>query len=321
MEQLISLLDSTIRVSTPLVLAALAGLFSERSGVVDIGLEGKMLTASFASAAVAFYTGSPWLGLLAGMLAALILSMLHALVSVTYNGNQLISGMAVNTIASGITPVLALAWFNQGGNSPQLPDSARFQELVLPFAEQLHSVPVIGPIYSNLISGHSILVYLAFLVVLPLVTWVIYCSRFGLRLRAVGENPHAADTAGVSVAQVRDLALMCNGLLCGMAGTFLSVYQTGSFIKEMTAGKGYLALAALIFGKWRPLYAVLGCLLFAFADASQIRLEGVSLPIVGEIPSQFIQVIPYVLTVLLLAGFVGRAVAPKAIGIPFVKSR
>jgi len=321
MEQLISLLDSTIRVSTPLILAALAGLFSERSGVVDIGLEGKMLTAAFASASVAYLTGNPWLGLMAGMAASMVLSMLHALVSVTYNGNQLISGMAVNTIASGITPVLALAWFQQGGNTPPLDDSARFQELTLPFADRLSDVPVIGPIYSNLISGHCILVYLTFLLVLPLVTWVVYRSRFGLRLRAVGENPHAADTAGISVARVRYLALMCNGLLCGMAGTFLSVYQTGSFIKEMTAGKGFLALAALIFGKWRPVYAVLGCLLFAFADAVQIRLEGVSLPLIGEIPSQFIQVIPYVLTVLLLAGFVGKAVAPKAIGIPFVKSR
>jgi len=240
---------------------------------------------------------------------------------VTYNGNQLISGMAVNTVASGVTPVLALAWFNQGGNTPSLPDSARFHELTLPFAPALSGVPVVGPLYSRLISGHCILVYLTFLVILPLVAWVIYRSRFGLRLRAVGENPHAADTAGVGVARVRYLALLCNGLLCGMAGTFFSVYQTGSFIKEMTAGKGYLALAALIFGKWHPLYAVIGCLLFAFADAVQIRLEGVALPLVGEIPSQFIQVIPYVLTVLLLAGFVGRAVAPKAVGIPFVKSR
>jgi ABC-type uncharacterized transport system permease subunit len=321
MDQFISLLDSTVRVATPLMLAALAGLFSERSGVVDIGLEGKMLTAAFASASVAYISGNPWLGLLAGMAAATILSMLHALVSVTYNGNQLISGMAVNTVASGLTPVLALAWFNQGGNTPPLPDAARFHELVLPFAPQLRDVPLLGALYSRLISGHSILVYLTFIVILPMLTWLIYRSRFGLRLRAVGENPHAADTAGISVARVRYLALLCNGMLCGMAGTFFSVYQTGSFIKEMTAGKGYLALAALIFGKWHPLFAVAGCLLFAFADAVQIRLEGVALPVIGEIPSQFIQVIPYVLTVLLLAGFVGKAVAPKAVGIPFIKSR
>jgi simple sugar transport system permease protein len=155
----------------------------------------------------------------------------------------------------------------------------------------------------------------------PAVAWLVYRSRFGLRLRAVGENPHAADTAGVSVARMRYLALFWGGVLCGIAGTYLSVYQTGSFIREMSAGKGFLALAALIFGKWRPWQAVIGCLLFAFADALQIRLEGVALPGIGIIPSQFIQVIPYVLTVLLLAGFVGRAQAPKAIGVPFVKSR
>jgi simple sugar transport system permease protein len=182
-------------------------------------------------------------------------------------------------------------------------------------------VPVIGEVYNNLISGHCILVYITFGLILPLVTWVLYRSRFGLRLRAVGENPHAADTAGISVARVRYMALVCNGMLCGMAGTFLSVYQTGSFIKEMTAGKGFLALAALIFGKWRPFYAMLGCLLFAFSDAVQIRLEGVPLPLIGAIPSQFIEAIPYIMTVLLLAGFVGKSIPPKAIGEPFVKSR
>ncbi|MEN7429487.1 ABC transporter permease [Chromobacterium sp. TRC.1.1.SA] len=316
-----SLLDSTVRVATPLVLAALAGMFSERSGVVDISLEGKMLAAAFASAAAAYVTHNPWIGLLAGMMAAVSLAMVHAFVSVTYNGNQLISGMAINTIASGITPVLALAWFQQGGNSPQLPDDGRFHEIALPFADALRDVPVVGLVYSKLISGHSILVYLTVFIVIPLVTWVLYKTRFGLRLRAVGENPHAADTAGISVAKVRYTALFWGGMLCGMAGTYLSVYQTGSFIKEMTAGKGFLALAALIFGKWRPVPAVIGCLLFAFADAIQIRLEGVALPVVGQIPSQAIAVIPYVLTVLLLAGFVGRALAPKAIGVPFVKSR
>ncbi|MCD5327461.1 ABC transporter permease [Chromobacterium piscinae] len=321
MEMFFSLLDSTVRVATPLVLAALAGMFSERSGVVDISLEGKMLAAAFASAAAAYVTHNPWIGLLAGMMAAVSLAMVHAFVSVTYNGNQLISGMAINTIASGITPVLALAWFQQGGNSPQLPDDGRFHEITLPFADALRDVPVVGLVYSKLISGHSILVYLTVFIVIPLVTWMLYKTRFGLRLRAVGENPHAADTAGISVAKVRYTALFWGGMLCGMAGTYLSVYQTGSFIKEMTAGKGFLALAALIFGKWRPVPAVIGCLLFAFADAIQIRLEGVALPVVGQIPSQAIAVIPYVLTVLLLAGFVGRALAPKAIGVPFVKSR
>ncbi|VEB42847.1 L-arabinose transporter permease protein [Chromobacterium violaceum] len=207
MEMFFSLLDSTVRVATPLVLAALAGMFSERSGVVDISLEGKMLAAAFASAAAAYVTHNPWIGLLAGMMAAVSLAMVHAFVSVTYNGNQLISGMAINTIASGITPVLALAWFQQGGNSPQLPDDGRFHEITLPFADALRDVPVVGLVYSKLISGHSILVYLTVFIIIPLVTWVLYKTRFGLRLRAVGENPHAADTAGISVAKVRYTAL------------------------------------------------------------------------------------------------------------------
>ncbi|OQS44520.1 ABC transporter permease [Chromobacterium haemolyticum] len=321
MEIFFSLLDSTLRVATPLILAAMAGMFSERSGVVDISLEGKMLVAAFAAAAAAFATQSPWIGMACGIAASVAMAMIHAFVSVTYNGNQLISGMALNTVASGITPVLGLAWFQQGGNTPQLPDEGRFHEIALPFANELRDVPLLGQLYSKLLSGHSILVYLTLFLIVPLVTWVLYKSRFGLRLRAVGENPHAADTAGISVAKVRYTALFWGGVLCGIAGTYLSVYQTGSFIKEMTAGKGFLALAALIFGKWKPLPAVLGCLVFAFADAIQIRLEGVALPGIGQIPSQAIAIIPYVLTVLLLAGFVGRAVAPKAIGIPFVKSR
>lgn len=321
MEIFFSLLDSTLRVATPLILAAMAGMFSERSGVVDISLEGKMLVAAFAAAAAAFATQNPWIGMACGIAASVAMAMIHAFVSVTYNGNQLISGMALNTVASGITPVLGLAWFQQGGNTPQLPDEGRFHEIALPFANELRDVPLLGQLYSKLLSGHSILVYLTLFLIVPLVAWVLYKSRFGLRLRAVGENPHAADTAGISVAKVRYTALFWGGVLCGIAGTYLSVYQTGSFIKEMTAGKGFLALAALIFGKWKPLPAVLGCLVFAFADAIQIRLEGVALPGIGQIPSQAIAVIPYVLTVLLLAGFVGRAVAPKAIGIPFVKSR
>lgn len=320
MEQFISLFESTVRVATPLILAALAGLFSERSGIVDISLEGKMLAAAFASAAAAVVFHSPWIGLGAGIAVAVALAMLHGCVSVTFKGNQLISGMSINIIASGLTPVLALAWFQQGGSTPQLDAASRFHEVALPFADAVKDVPVLGDIYSRMLSGYPILVYLTVLIT-PAVAWLIYGSRFGMRVRAVGENPHAADTAGISVARVRYLALFWGGVLCGIAGSYLSVYQTGSFIRDMTAGKGFLALAALIFGKWRPWQAVLGCLLFAFADAVQIRLEGVAIPGIGAIPSEFIGVIPYILTVLLLAGFVGRAVAPKAIGVPFVKSR
>ena len=184
----------------------------------------------------------------------------------------------------------------------------------------MRDVPIVGLIYSELISGHNILVYLT-AVIVPLVAWIVYKTRFGLRLRAVGENPSAVDTAGISVTAMRYKALLFTGVLCGIAGTYLSTAHGSSFIRDMTAGKGYLALAALIFAKWRPVPALFACLLFAFTDAIQVRLQGIPLPIVGEIPTQAIQALPYVATVLLLAGFVGRAIAPKAIGQPYVKER
>ncbi len=319
--ELFSVLESTVRSGTPLVLASLAGLFSERSGVVDISLEGKMLAAAFASAAFAYAFHSPWIGLMAGIGASVLFAMLHGFISVTYSGNQLISGMAINIIVSGITPVVGLAWFQLGGSTPGLDEvGGRFRPIIWPGAEAVKDVPIVGQFYYHVISGHSILVYLTVLIV-PVVAWVLYRSRFGLRLRAVGENPHAADTAGINVARVRYIALFCGGVLCGMSGTFLSVALNGSFGREMSGGRGFMALAALIFGKWRPVPAMIGCLMFAFLEAVQYQIQGQSLPIVGEIPTQLIQAIPYVLTVLLLAGFVGRAVAPKAIGIPFVKSR
>lgn len=315
MDMIFSVLDATLRVSTPLVLAALAGLFSERSGVVDLALEGKMLAAAFAAACVAYLAQSPWAGLAAGMAAGVMVALLHGVVSITYNGNQLISGVAINMMVSGVTPVLALAWFQQGGRTPTLSDDARFTAVDLPFADTIAHSPVLKTFF-----GHNILVYLA-LAVIFVVSWVVYKSRFGLRLRAVGENPHAADAAGISVKGVRFIAQAIGGSLCGIAGAYLVLAQTGAFIQDMTAGKGYLALAALIFGKWRPWTAVLGCLIFAFTDAIQIRLQGTELPLIGSIPDAFIQALPYVLTVVLLAGFMGKAVAPKAIGIPFVKSR
>ena len=315
MDVFFSVLDATIRVATPLVLAALAGLFSERSGIVDLALEGKMLAAAFAAACVAYMMQSPWAGLLAGMGAGVMIALLHGMVSITYNGNQLISGVAINMMVSGLTPVLALAWYQQGGRTPTLADEARFRSIDLPYAEVIAANPALKAVF-----GHNILVYIALLVILA-VSWVVYKSRFGLRLRSVGENPHAADSAGINVKMVRYTAQIISGALCGVAGAYLVLAQTGAFIDDMTAGKGYLALAALIFGKWRPWAAVSGCLLFAFTDAIQIRLQGTELPLIGSIPDAFIQAIPYVLTVVLLAGFMGRAVAPKAIGIPFVKSR
>jgi ABC-type uncharacterized transport system permease subunit len=314
------LLDSTIRLAAPLILAALAGLFCERAGIVNIALEGKLLGGAFAAAAAAQLTGSAWIGLLAAMAFGWGLAMIHGFATITHRGDQVVSGMALNILVAGLGPVLANAWFQQAGRIPVTAEDARFPSLTLPFAEAARSVPVLGQIYAELLSGHNLLVYLAFLAV-PLTFWVIWKTRFGLRLRAVGENPAAVDTAGISVPWMRYRALMVSGALCGIGGAYLSIAQSAGYLRDMSAGKGYLALAALIFGKWRPVPTLLACLLFAFTDALQIRLQGLPVPGIGEIPTQFIQAIPYVVTVVLLAGFVGRAVAPKAIGVPYVKDR
>jgi simple sugar transport system permease protein len=311
---------ATARGAAPLVLAALGGLFAERSGVVDIGLEGKMLTAAFAAAATAALTGSAWAGLAAGIAASVLFALVHGYACVTHHGNQVVSGMALNITVSGLTVVLGYAWFQEGGQTPMLGAGARFGPVELPGATALNAVPVLGPLYAQVISGHNLLVYLAAAAV-PLVTWLVYRTRFGLRLRAVGESPGAVDTAGISVARTRYLALLASGVLCGVAGAYLSTAHHASFIRDMSAGKGYLALAALIFGQWRPLPTMGACLLFAFADAVQVRLQGTPLPLVGVVPVQLIQALPYVLTVALLAGLVGRAVAPRAIGVPYLKER
>ncbi|MBI1206205.1 MAG: ABC transporter permease [Azospirillum sp.] len=316
----VSLLGATVRLATPLVLAALGGLYAERAGVADIGLEGKMLAAAFAAAAVAWVTDSPWLGLGAAMAVGVALGLLHAFACVVAHGNQVVSGMAINILAAGLAPTLASAWFHQGGQTPLLPASARFQPLVLPLSETLKDVPILGPFYRDVVGGHNLLVYGAALAI-PLTAWILAHSRFGLRLRAVGENPEAVDTAGIAVARLRFCAMTLCGACCGAAGAYLSIAHGGGFIRDMTAGKGFLALAALIFGRWRPWSMLAACLLFAFADALQIRLQGVALPGLGQIPVQFVQMLPYLLTVLLLAGFAGRAVAPRALGRPFVKDR
>lgn len=323
MEMLTSLfgiLDATLRVSTPLILAAMAGLFSERSGIVDISLEGKMLAAAFAAGSVAAVTGSAWLALLCAMAVGVALAMVHGFACITHRGNQVVSGLAINILASGLTVVLGIAWFRQGGQTPSLSGDARFSPIELPFSKTLADVPFLGQLYADVISGHNILVYIAWLVVL--LTWlVVYRTRFGLRLRAVGENPLAVDTGGLSVSGLRYSAVAICGGLSGIAGAYLSTAQNASFVREMTAGQGYIALAALIFGKWRPVPAMLACLMFGFLDAVAIRLQGVELPVIGEVPVQAIQALPYVLTVVLLAGFIGLATAPKAVGTPFVKER
>lgn len=315
----LQILDSTVRLATPLLLACLAGLFSERAGIFDIGLEGKMLAAAFFSAAIAAVTGSVWLGLGAGIVASLALSGLHGLASITFRGNQLISGVAINFLAAGLTVLIAQSWFQQGGRTPALLAGGRFGPITLPGAEALREVPIIGPIYAELISGHSILVYVAFVCV-PLTWWILYRTRFGLRLRAVGENPEAVDTAGISVVRLRYGAVLICGLLCGLAGAYLATALQAGFVQDMTAGRGYIALAALIFAKWRPWHALYATLLFGFLQAIALRYQNLDLGFV-TLPVQAMDALPYILTVVILAGFIGKAVPPRAGGAPYVKER
>jgi ABC-type uncharacterized transport system permease subunit len=316
---IIQILDSTVRLATPLLLACLAGLYSERSGIFDIGLEGKMLIAAFFSAAIAAITGSVWLGLLAGIASSMILSGLHGIASITFRGNQLISSVAINFLAAGLTVLIAQDWFNQGGRTPSLVGGARFEPITLPFADALSGVPILGPIYAELLSGHSILVYVAFLLV-PGTWWLLFRTRFGLRLRAVGENPEAVDTAGVSVVGLRFVAVGICGVLCGLAGAYLATALQAGFVKDMTAGRGFIALAALIFAKWRPVQAMGSCLLFGFLQAIALRYQNVDIG-AFTVPVQFMDALPYILTVVILAGFVGKAIPPRAIGAPYVKER
>lgn len=317
---IINILAQTVRLSVPLILACLAGLYSERAGIVDIGLEGKLLASAFTAAAVSAVTGSPWLGLLAGIGGALLFSAIHGLASINFRGNQTISGVALNFLAAGLTTFLGQSWFKRGGFTPQLSPDQRFSPIQLPFAVELRNVPIIGPIYSGLVSGHSLITYFAFATV-PVTAWVLFRTRFGLRLRAVGESPKAIDTAGISVTLLRYQALVVTAVLVGIGGAYLSISAGAGFNPNMAAGRGYIALAALIFAKWRPYPALLVCLMFGFLDAVQLRLQGFRFPYIGEIPVQAIQVLPYILTVVLLAGFIGRAVAPRASGIPYTKER
>lgn len=317
----LSILDSTIRLTVPVLLCCLGGLYSERSGVFDIGIEGKMLFSAFSAGAVAAATGSAWAGLAAAVLTGVAFSLLHGYASITQRGNQIVSGVAINFLAAGLTALLGKAWYHQGGKTPQLDPTARFQPIDLPFAQALKDVPVIGPVYDGLISGHSVLVYIAFLAV-PLTWWIVYRTRFGLRLRAVGENPAAVDTAGISVTRLRYSGVMICGIFAGLAGTYLAIAQSANFAPNMSAGRGFIALAALIFAKWNPVGALAACLLFGFLEALAIPLQGAKIPGLGwDVPVQLITASPYILTVILLAGFIGKAIPPKAGGVAYVKER
>lgn len=290
----VALIWSTIRLSTPLILAALGGMFSERSGVINIALEGMMLAGAFTAAAVTYAAGSPYVGLVAGMMAGMLIAAIHAVACIRYKADQVVTGTAINILMIGMPAFLSGAFFLSSGSTPQIP-----KEQLIP------GIPIV----------------LAFALV-PLTWYVLYKTPFGLRLRAVGENPEAADAAGVPVARMRYAGVLLSGVLAGIGGAYLSIGQSSLFTRNMTSGRGFIALAALIFGKWRPVQTLLACLLFGFTEAISIQMQGVvKLPSGEDIPIQFIQMVPYVLTIIVLAGFIGSSRPPKALGIPYQKER
>ena len=312
------ILSSTIRMSVPLILACLAGLWSERSGIVDIGLEGKILTGAFAAACASYYFHTPWAGLFFAVIVSICMALIHGYASISQRGNQVVSGVAINMLALGLTSVIGNSWFKQGGRTPALDDATRFLPINFPGRDALFATPGVGAI-AKILLDHSVLTYFAFALV-PLTAWALAKTRFGLRLRAVGENPHAVDTAGISVAKLRYQAVIIAGILCGVAGAYLSTSLSASFVRDMSAGRGFMALTALIFANWRAWPALYACLLFGFLQAIANFLQGVHF-FGFEIPVQFFNALPYVMTVILLAGFVGKSIPPRASGIPYTKDR
>lgn len=286
---LTQILGSTLRVSTPLIFAALGGLLSERSGVINIALEGLMLIGAFGAAVGTLVTHSPWAGSGCGMAAGVALAAVYGLFVIRLRANQIVAGAAINMLALGLTPFLCKVLYDVTGSTPAIPSADRFQ-----------SAPL----------------YISWGLVLICALWMKHTPS-GLWLGFAGEHPEALDAAGIRVNRVRWLAVLASGALAGLGGASLSVFLSSSFSRNMTAGRGFMALAALIFGKWKPVPAALACLLFGFADAVQIRLQGVVLWGKEPVPVQFIQILPYVVTILVLAGFVGRSRAPKALGTPF----
>lgn len=308
-----ALLFSTLRLATPLVLAAIGGLYSERSGVINIALEGLMLAGAFTAASVTHYAHNPWVGMLAGMIAGALVAMVLALACIRFKADQVVTGTGINILFLGLPAVLSGAMFLSSGSTPQIA-----KENLLPELSRL--LPGFLPQW-RIITDVSIVTVLA-LIVVVVTYYVLYRTPFGLRLRAVGENPEAADAAGVSVNKIRYLGVILSGALAGIGGAYLSIGQSSLFTRNMTAGRGFIALAALIFGKWRPVQTMLACLLFGFADALTIQMQGVAkLPSGEDIPVQFIQMIPYVVTIVVLAGFIGQSRAPKAIGVPYEKEK
>jgi general nucleoside transport system permease protein len=285
----LAIVYSTIRLATPLLLAAMGGLFAERSGVINIALEGLMLAGAFTSAAVTYYAGNPWLGILAGIVSGVFIASIHAVACIRFEANQVVSGTAINILMLGVPTLLSSALFGTTGATPPIPQTSLIPNAPI----------VIG------------------FVLVPAIWYLLYRTPVGLRLRAVGENPEAADTAGISVAGVRYAAVLMSGALAAIGGAYLSTGQSSLFTRNMTAGRGYIALAALIFGKWRPVQTMLACLFFGFAEAVSIQMQGV----IPNIRVEYIQIIPYVLTMVVLAGFIGASRAPKALGQAYKKER
>jgi simple sugar transport system permease protein len=295
----IALLWSTIRLATPLVWAAIGGLYSERAGVINVALEGLMLAGAFTASAVTYYSGDPWAGLGAALVAGGLVAALLAVICIRFEANEVVAGTGINILFLGLPSVLSGALFLSTGSTPQVP--------------QADMVPELGQV--------SLLSIFALALVL-MTHYVLYRTPFGLRLRAAGENPAAADAAGVRVLRIRYTAVIIAGALAAIGGAYLSIGQSSLFTRNMTAGRGFIALAALIFGKWRPVQTLVACLLFGFADALTIQMQGVAkLPSGEELPVQFVQMIPYLVTIIVLAGFIGHSRAPGALGVPYRKER
>jgi general nucleoside transport system permease protein len=293
-----ALLFAGIRSATPLIFAALGGLFSERSGVINIALEGMMLGGAFTGAVVTYETGNPYFGLLAGAVSGGVLAIIYAVACIKFEADQVVAGMAINFLMIGLPSLISGAIYDSAGSTPQI-DKANLL-----------------PNYFNSISLASIIAF----ALVPLCWYVLYKTPFGLRLRATGENPGAADAAGVNVIKLRYIAVIISGFLAAAGGAYLSIGQSSLFTISMTAGRGFIALAALILAKWKPVPVMFACLFFGFMEALTIQIQGiVKLPSGEDIPVQFIQIIPYVLTIIVLAGFIGSSRAPKALGIPYNK--
>jgi simple sugar transport system permease protein len=294
-----ALIFSAIRLATPLIFAALGGLFSERSGVINIALEGLMLAGAFTGAVVTYEAGNPYLGLLAGMVAGAVLAFVYAVACIKFEADQVVSGMAINFLMIGLPAVISGAIYDSSGSTPQI--------------DKVNLLPE----FFNRLSLASILAF----ALVPICWYILYKTPFGLRLRATGENPGAADAVGVKVIRLRYFAVVLSGILAAAGGAYLSIGQSSLFTRNMTAGRGYIALAALILAKWRPVPVLLACLFFGLTEALTIQLGNLKLPSGENVPIQFIQMIPYVLTIIVLAGFIGLSRAPKALGIPYRKEK